>query len=165
MFTGRPFFDNISIHAPRVGRDRRNEGGDACAKDFNPRAPCGARRTVTFEIACGSVFQSTRPVWGATCLRHRVYAARKISIHAPRVGRDALSTDAPRARAEFQSTRPVWGATGLPGRAGRRSGISIHAPRVGRDAYWDRLTRALAISIHAPRVGRDCPPAERPGRR
>ncbi len=56
--------------------------------DFNPRAPCGARP--------GFVR------WGNR--------ARKISIHAPRVGRDSTSVH----------SRAV--AT-----------ISIHAPRVGRD--------------------------------
>ena len=33
-------------------------------------------------------FQSTRPVWGATRLRHVRLLRCVISIHAPRVGRD-----------------------------------------------------------------------------
>ena len=33
-------------------------------------------------------FQSTRPVWGATKLRGIYSRAHRISIHAPRVGRD-----------------------------------------------------------------------------
>ena len=33
----------ISIHAPRAGRDQAPVPGTAFPKDFNPRAPCGAR--------------------------------------------------------------------------------------------------------------------------
>ena len=33
---------------------------------FNPRAPCGARRGIHPSVCIGFVFQSTRPVWGAT---------------------------------------------------------------------------------------------------
>ena len=102
----------ISIHAPRVGRDR-------------------GHRT---RWSRPSIFQSTRPVWGATAIRGARARAEAISIHAPRVGRDKgrgenlvvtldISIHAPRVgrdcgrhhtddRAKrFQSTRPVWGAT------------------------------------------------------
>jgi len=34
-------------------------------------------------------FQSTRPAWGATFSVGIVYAQDGVSIHAPRVGRDA----------------------------------------------------------------------------
>ena len=79
----------------------------------------------------------------------------KISIHAPRVGRDGMASASIARVCSFQSTRPVWGAT----RGGRRSlgpvAISIHAPRVGRDAECSLAASERAISIHAPRVGRD----------
>ena len=150
----------------------------SCSADFNPRAPCGARPLVLTATAALPVFQSTRPVWGATSARLKKFF--------------------PRA---FQSTRPVWGATaGLPIRCrtkryfnprapcGARLGsgniwlatntISIHAPRVGRDrtisegfhfvdifqstrpvwgatAIGIQAARVEPISIHAPRVGRD----------
>ena len=35
---------NISIHAPRAGRDGLRPGGGPHRNDFNPRAPCGARQ-------------------------------------------------------------------------------------------------------------------------
>ncbi len=79
---------NISIHAPRAGRDGLRPGGGPHRNDFNPRAPCGARQMkicypVPFQnfnprAPCGarlsacacvrriSKFQSTRPVRGAT---------------------------------------------------------------------------------------------------
>ena len=34
----------ISIHAPRAGRDPEGGQDHPGAEDFNPRAPCGARR-------------------------------------------------------------------------------------------------------------------------
>ena len=79
----------ISIHAPRAGRDTARLPPICSASNFNPRAPCGARRrpapkapkqTRHFNprAPCGarpsfitpssqqSLFQSTRPVRGAT---------------------------------------------------------------------------------------------------
>ena len=56
-----------------------------------------------------------------------------ISIHAPRVGRDAGTLIVNAAAFEFQSTRPVWGATFLGEYDVISDVISIHAPRVGRD--------------------------------
>ena len=79
----------ISIHAPRVGRDTGRAARRPATEDFNPRAPCGARHAVTVTMSPLLVFQSTRPVWGATIVRCR-------KAHT-------LDT--------FQSTRPVWGAT------------------------------------------------------
>ena len=59
----------ISIHAPRVGRDNMFCAKRAKREDFNPRAPCGARPMRSMSASSRTVFQSTRPVWGATCLR------------------------------------------------------------------------------------------------
>ena len=58
---------DISIHAPHMGRDKRGVG-------------CGLRAVI---------FQSTRPIWGAT----RNHSTTRLSIFL------------------FQSTRPIWGAT------------------------------------------------------
>ena len=86
----------ISIHAPRVGRD------------------CGyGRQTVRYVI-----FQSTRPVWGATNLSFSQMSSML-----------------------FQSTRPVWGATVTAGIRFTANSISIHAPRVGRDSDCHRPQR------------------------
>ena len=123
----------ISIHAPRVGRDSFCTTTTCRRTDFNPRAPCGARRLEKQRARRMGRFQSTRPVWGAT----RCFARR----------RDCVL---------FQSTRPVWGATAA---TYPRTGIliiSIHAPRVGRDTFRQHeIPWKQSISIHAPRVGRD----------
>ena len=103
--------------------------------DFNPRAPRGARLVP--------------PAFDVAILR--------ISIHAPREGRDVLAgvpggdsryfnPRAPRgARLEvtskyafnklFQSTRPARGATAMDRSSTRLMMISIHAPREGRDPW------------------------------
>ncbi len=56
-------------------------------------------------------FQSTRPVWGATGVQRRPCGSWSVSIHAPRVGRDDQKVDCSILVSSFQSTRPVWGAT------------------------------------------------------
>ena len=123
----------ISIHAPRMGSDNR----DAChvlrACAFQSTLPAwGATKQWNTLPRC-SIFQSTLPAWGATCKRHSgillLYfnprsphgerqtvpsvsrANDTISIHAPRMGSDAII---------FLSILTA-------------SKISIHAPRMGSD--------------------------------
>ena len=102
---------------------------------FNPRSPCGERRYKAQKPLIVTTFQSTLPVWGATCPRAAcrngsqfqstlpVWGATKdvyiavhmplISIHAPRVGSDGAGRRAGEDGERFQSTLPVWGATDL----------------------------------------------------
>ena len=145
----------VSIHAPRAGRDSSSTSNRHTSRRFNPRAPCGARRdalsspssipcfnprapcgarpALRYSMARSIAFQSTRPVRGATLLYIRDTASNRVSIHAPRAGRDLkagkrhgpASCFNPRAPCgarpsqrttngsgrEFQSTRPVRGAT------------------------------------------------------
>ena len=57
----------ISIHAPREGRDHHFSPPSQRPRNFNPRAPRGARLCFSplFRRCCSS-FQSTRPARGAT---------------------------------------------------------------------------------------------------
>ena len=111
----------ISIHAPHTGRDLPLGLHRLTPRDFNPRAPYGARRNTSLTKA-GSL---------------------SISIHAPHTGRDQ-STDAQRPRAAHFNPRAPYGAR-------RRRAtfeldgvrISIHAPHTGRDytaQRWERGT-------------------------
>ena len=103
--------------------------------NFNPRAPCGARLPASTTLAMPMLFQSTRPVWGATHVDTPLDTKRIVSIHAPRVWRDLRGSAA---------------AGGL--------GVSIHAPRVGRDRscrmmrLWQRCFNPRA-PCGARRVG------------
>ena len=100
---------------PRAPCGARHFVGAAYSQgfSFNPRAPCGARHSDALSKMSKSVFQSTRPVWGATFRNvstvewmafqstRPVWGAtsihscssviNKVSIHAPRVGRDPIS--------------------------------------------------------------------------
>ena len=101
----------ISIHAPRAGRDGEGGASGGESEDFNPRAPCGARLSVSGSTRKPLIFQSTRPVRGATIGNYDPPITQYISIHAPRAGRDFLLCNS--VLADF---------------------ISIHAPRAGRDS-------------------------------
>ena len=68
-----------------------------------------------------------------------VLALSGISIHAPRMGRDAQTRSCSGSCRQFQSTRPVWGATIRLGRRRHQLDISIHAPRMGRDAIVQQM--------------------------
>ena len=101
------------------------------------------------------MFQSTRPVWGAT--RRMRSTVRRRTCFNPRApcGARPMSVSTYSAAAVFQSTRPVWGATQVGIRRCLRIRVSIHAPRVGRDKLVVEDKDAQGVSIHAPRVGRD----------
>ena len=113
---------NISIHAPRVGRDSGRSPAVLAGYDFNPRAPCGARPSVIAQRGARPATATARartapisihaPRVGRDRVFRRACRGRyHISIHAPRVGRDNVADKAHRLTDKFQSTRPVWGAT------------------------------------------------------
>ena len=81
---------------------------------FNPRAPCGARRFVVSVLLLLTVFQSARPVRGATTAYEKYCDDHAISIRAPRAGRDY----------KHAILLPAVPA------------ISIRAPRAGRDCRY-----------------------------
>ena len=103
--------DGISIHAPHTGRDLFSFCGLVSIIYFNPRAPYGARpkhmaflytsnkisihaphtgrdSSALMQVSISGVFQSTRPIRGAT-----------------------QPSDRPPRNRTFQSTRPIRGAT------------------------------------------------------
>ena len=84
VLAGRDF----NPRAPCGARQDHRGCSAGCSIDFNPRAPCGARLTSFTSVSVFRIFQSTRPVWGATTSTHPAGQVYSISIHAPRVGRD-----------------------------------------------------------------------------
>ncbi len=151
----------VSIHAPRVGSDLTQSGLSRPAK---------------------VLFQSTLPVWGATCLASWDTFHRPVSIHAPRVGSDdCILLYKPRTTC-FNPRSPCGERQPGTWPTSRYWSVSIHAPRVGSDAvrrllqHWmdsfnprspcgerrevARLCRRIeGVSIHAPRVGSDILPS------
>ena len=197
-WTGSPYFNPRAPYGARLALIWR----PAHDQNFNPRAPYGARRGRTGEpirgafisihaphtgrdlgyglqVRDGKLFQSTRPIRGATSVYEKGAQFKTISIHAPHTGRD------PRRRRRWDrgsdfNPRAPYGAR----RSGRadpaaESDISIHAPHTGRDSTASLQRKSLnrfqstrpirgathrvarrepgsvRISIHAPHTGRD----------
>ena len=104
--------------------------------------------------AC-DVFQSTRPVWGATGKVMASGFLSKVSIHAPRVGRDGSRRTAASPPISFNPRAPCGARRGPVKAPVAVDAVSIHAPRVGRDLKITVKRGLSYVSIHAPRVGRD----------
>ena len=124
----------ISIHAPHAGCDVAERGDlrllqkfqsthpmrgathrqiprSACARDFNPRTPCGVRPCRVQRVYLHGQFQSTHPMRGATYRKtDNLCTTKDISIHAPHAGCDV-------------DRRPLF----------LGESISIHAPHAGCD--------------------------------
>ena len=79
--------------------------------DFNPRAPCGARLR----------YKTTRSLLD------------KISIHAPRAGRDVNVNRTQTIITDFNPRAPCGARHAVRQILQVQSAISIHAPRAGRD--------------------------------
>ena len=144
----------------------------------------GATRSILCKV-WAKTFQSTLPVWGATQDRRAPGQRERISIHAPRVGSDAIGPCSGCTTARFQSTLPVWGATGrsfvesfkvlfqstLPvwgATPSLRTGQALRARFQSTLPVWGATYPSGCwrccgcISIHAPRVGSDPAYGHRP---
>ena len=97
----------ISIHAPRGGSDAWWLSRDTWALSFQSTLPVwGATlRTIT-RTQKSTLFQSTLPVWGATAGVPASNIDILISIHAPRVGSDDGSVQAPMGHQHFNPRSP-----------------------------------------------------------
>ncbi len=101
----------ISIHAPHTGRDSPSEIRRSVSNLFQSTRPIRGATTssgVPFSLA---IFQSTRPIRGAT-RRGRIWCRcpRYFNPRAPYGARPSPSSILG-ASAIFQSTRPIRGAT------------------------------------------------------
>ena len=114
--TGR----NISIHAPRAGSDQPlQQRGSFTHNDFNPRSPCGERHKPDIRKTRRHDDFNPRPPCGERQRTAEGYVyAVLISIHAPRAGGDQA------ARA-----------------CSKGAIISIHAPRAGGDGEQDHCRK------------------------
>ena len=194
----------VSIRAPRAGRDAGIErqvellqeqflsarpGRGATLDQLpafvlaHPFLSARPGRGATLHHAGTSwrfaAFLSARPGRGATPDGGAPGQSRRVSIRAPRAGRDAAATHRNSSATAFLSARPGRGATarhpGLhsallrfypraPGGARHAAlvvapplaGVSIRAPRAGRDHPGTHRRRSAdEVSIRAPRAGRD----------
>ena len=136
--TGRRL--SISIHAPHAGRDGIGKEIYFRTPVFQSTRPMrGATSIVRYVHSVGSEFQSTRPMRGATG-----------------------ATDPIVLELVFQSTRPMRGAT-VPIQA-FEAGPDDFNPRAPCGARRDEALIVAClhnISIHAPHAGRDRPACPR----
>ena len=146
--------------------------------DFNPRAPYGARPWASAALWPLSVFQSTRPIRGATVSGNtKINDKRNFNPRAP-YGARLCCCLANAAWFGFQSTRPIRGATFFlrtgvalgqfqstrPIRGATRDtkreqlqdrNFNPRAPYGARRLFTEIRAKPSDISIHAPHTGRD----------
>ncbi len=99
-----------SAHPVR-GATAASSTGCRIPSHFNPRAPCGVRRRSHGSRPGRRCFNPRTPCGARRLFRLAREISARISIHAPRVGRDNRLAMANLSAQIFQSTRPVWGAT------------------------------------------------------
>ena len=169
----------ISIHAPRMGRDPGPAKDRPDLHRISIHAPrMGRDRDIPLFYLLFCIFQSTRPVWGATGRGAGLpdydrdfnprapYGARlppsqsttapgPISIHAPRMGRDVRRCGN-RHRCRYFNPRARMGRDVSPTFSGE---YLVHfnprAPYGARPGRAWQCAECRNISIHAPRMGRD----------
>ena len=100
---------------------------------FNPRAPCGARRPISLAQFRACLFQSTRPMRGATTVSGHKAVKPHISIHAPHAGRDDNIINIIKSFSNFNPRAPCGARLILAVHQVSNVHISIHAPHAGRD--------------------------------
>ena len=106
-----PAWVMISIHAPRMGSDRRNSDNSYT----------------------NTIFQSTLPGWGATKESHQYSPLCEISIHAPRMGSDEREEFIWVVAVGISIHAPRMGSDRNESACPQSQEISIHAPRMGSD--------------------------------
>ena len=150
-------FNNVSIHAPRVGGDAGQSVEPAAARCFNPRPPRGGRRSNTTWFVGGKSFNPRPPRGGRLTWSSSASRCLCFNPRPPRGGRPWQI----RTRAfswPFQSTPPAWGATQETCGQSKSPAVSIHAPRVGGDSLKSSMTRRCSgFNPRPPRGGRRCP--------
>ena len=188
---------------PVWGATALSGAGKAASTDFNPRAPCGARRRPVLahrtadtdfnpRAPCGArlcpkwtpggepkIFQSTRPVWGATKTRlhprcpavhfnprapcgarpfHRAGNTSKMPHFNPRApcgARRARSAARPCSAKNFNPRAPCGARQIRSKLLDGTSQFQSTRPVWGATVVQRHRRVVAAISIHAPRVGRD----------
>ena len=142
---------------PARGATRRKQKGQGYHGNFNPRAPRGARPTMTLRSSCAAANFNPRAPRGArrATLSPLPMCLENFNPRAPRGARHLPFGDRT-YQGHFNPRAPRGARLHRVSGHGRPTIISIHAPREGRDYLLGQaISAALDISIHAPREGRD----------
>ncbi len=125
----------ISIHSPRMGRDRLADVSGYAEVGISIHSPRMGRDAFCHCHDPGGHISIHSPRMGRDQQVVLLRLVHLISIHSPRMGRDSSRTTKSSAATAFQSTLPAWGETeGIEEHSHRRH-ISIHSPRMGRDCH------------------------------
>ena len=144
--------DRISIRAPRAGCDQAAATKKGFMSEFQSTRPVwGATRSPMWR-SCSSRYFNPRAPCGARRTRGRgEVQPEHISIHAPRVGRDSMRSVGSIFSYYFNPRAPCGARPVLTGTGYKNKSISIHAPRVGRDCPGrSRLCRTRYFNPRAP---------------
>ena len=106
------------------------------------------------------MFQSTRPLRGATDIVNARKISFMVSIHAPLAGRDT-NPHIVTSIATVSIHAPLAGRDAFRLLSAAARAVSIHAPLAGRDRGRGQNTLRQVVSIHAPLAGRDRAPDRR----
>ena len=165
----------ISIHAPRMGSDHSADAQSKALDNFNPRPPYGERPSDTdksslsvyfnprppygerprmFKIPWTSwAFQSTPPVWGATCAGKRGKKCGRYFNPRPPYGERHAPQPPAWVRSANFNPRPPYGERPIvSGLSGQPAPISIHAPRMGSDTITAPTWQAHFLFQSTPPV-------------
>ena len=145
----------ISIHSPRMGRDVTGVSFPRYVEDFNPLSPHGERPHPVGSTFSRCIFQSTLPAWGETIRRHLPARQNGISIHSPRMGRDASWSPAATLSRNFNPLSPHGERPGPPANGARPRDFNPLSPHGERRMKLCAIKSRKCISIHSPHAGRD----------
>ena len=141
----------ISTHAPLAGRDQHHTLVGCSARNFNPRAPCGARRICLAVYAAKIRISTHAPLAGRDLRRRdRSAAGTGISTHAPLAGRDKMGYKYTRVGEDFNPRAPCGARLSIASITSSGSLISTHAPLAGRDTWV--LSLLLSMRYFNPRA-------------
>ena len=170
---------NISTHAPLAGRDlhcldtlptgevfqptrplrgatRKADAQGLRPRNFNPRAPCGARRS-HISVPAGSLNFNPRAPCGARLVPlSYVSPVVRISTHAPLAGRDGLPRSLALCCCYFNPRAPCGARQRYQNEAERiKKNFNPRAPCGARRPLTRLYGVTEKISTHAPLAGRD----------
>ena len=167
----------ISIHAPLAGRDVRLFASYCAMFNFNPRAPCGARRHIGRTASrvynfnprapCGArlfhgkpqsvsnIFQSTRPLRGATTATVTFLTEDLFQSTRPLRGATVRIVPKDQTIYNFNPRAPCGARHTLPTPTYIVSDFNPRAPCGARRFPCVLVGIRQSISIHAPLAGRD----------
>ena len=125
---------------------------------FNPLSPHGERPVSLYVLCPRTAYFNPLSPHGERRLRHSMATAAAISIHSPRMGRDAHCSagGSQRRRTDFNPLSP-HGERPVLDTMARVMEVYFNplSPHGERPAASAAVHQRLRISIHSPRMGRD----------